>query len=396
MKAVVLAAGEGARMGPFTTSEPKVMIPVGNRPILEYVVQSLVDNAIHDIVLVVGYHRERIMSHFEDGRAFGARMEYVTQEKQLGTAHALFAARDTLQGTFLVVNGSNVIDARAVADLLRDDEGPAVLVAESDVPEKYGVVRLQDGYVEGIVEKPTERIGNLINTGVYRFDAEMLADLEPLVKEGRYDIPSLLTEVAGKRKVRAVHTQGVWIDALYPWDLLKVNAAALATVAEGKAGTIESGVTIRGPVGIGEGSHLRSGTYVQGPAVIGRGCEIGPHVVVLPSTSIGDNVRIQPFALVENSIVMDDCAIGAGSTVAHGVLGRGVRVGPNFAAPSGAAEVAIEGERHRVDPVGTFVGEDTVVGSGVAVEPGTIVGARCRIGDLARLRGAIPGGGIVI
>jgi glucose-1-phosphate thymidylyltransferase len=82
LKAVVLAAGEGTRLRPFTVSRPKVMIPVGNRPILEYVVSALVDNGVRDIVLVVGYRKERIMSHFADGKKFGAKITYAVQEKQ--------------------------------------------------------------------------------------------------------------------------------------------------------------------------------------------------------------------------------------------------------------------------------------------------------------------------
>ncbi|MDD1747358.1 MAG: nucleotidyltransferase family protein, partial [Methanomassiliicoccales archaeon] len=89
MKAVVLAAGEGTRLRPFTNSRPKVMIPVANKPILHFVVKALVDSGVKDIVLVVGYKRERIMSYFGDGKAFGANIHYVVQEKQLGTAHAL-------------------------------------------------------------------------------------------------------------------------------------------------------------------------------------------------------------------------------------------------------------------------------------------------------------------
>ena len=85
MKAVVLAAGEGARMGPFTASEPKVMIPVGNRPILEHVVRALVDEGVHEMVLVVGYRRERIMSYFQEGKEFGARIEYAVQNSRRGS-----------------------------------------------------------------------------------------------------------------------------------------------------------------------------------------------------------------------------------------------------------------------------------------------------------------------
>src|SRR2546428_783593 len=111
MKAVILAAGEGARMGPFTASVPKVMIPVGNRPLLEYVVQALAENGVRDLIFVVGYRRERIQSHFQDGKAFGAHITYVTQTKQLATAHAIWEARGHLEDRFIVLHGSNMAAA---------------------------------------------------------------------------------------------------------------------------------------------------------------------------------------------------------------------------------------------------------------------------------------------
>ncbi len=134
MKAVILAAGEGMRLRPLTASEPKVMIPVANRPILEYVVDALVKNDVREIVMVVGYRKERIMSHFEDGKKFGARIDYVVQEKQLGNGHALLSAKDRLSGEFMVLSGDNIVDRRAVGDLLRAGSCPSALVVESENP----------------------------------------------------------------------------------------------------------------------------------------------------------------------------------------------------------------------------------------------------------------------
>jgi len=392
MKAVVLAAGEGARMGPFTASEPKVMIPVGNKPILEYAVEALVENGIHDLVLVVGYRRERIQSHFEDGGRFGAHIEYAAQGKQLGTMHAVWEARAQLRGPFLVVNGSNLVDAQAVRDLLDAGEGPAVLIAESEAPEKYGVVSVSGQYVEKIVEKPRQPEGNLVNTGMYALDASALPVAESLINEGHYDLPSLVHALAAKARVRAVRTKGTWLDALYPWDLLKLNAHVLNEVGDLQSGTIEKDVTLRGKVTVGDGSRIRSGTYVLGPAVIGKGCEIGPNVVVYPSTSIGDNVKVQAFGVVSNSILMDDVILGPHSTLSNSVLASGVRVASNLMASSARADAQIEGEWHVVDPLGALVGEDTEIRDGVAIEPGSVVGARCRIGPLARVRGNVPSG----
>src|SRR5437773_2677817 len=394
MKAVVLAAGEGARMGPFTASEPKVMIPVGNRPSLEHVVRALVDEGVQDVVLVVGYRRERIMSHFQDGKAFGARIEYSVQNKQLGTAHSLIEARPKVSGPFLVLNGSNLIDRQAISDLVSGGTGPSVLITESENPSKYGVVLVSGDRVARIVEKPREPIGNLINTGAYALDDSIFPVIESLEKQGKHDLPSAIEALSATRPVRAIRTNGVWMDALYPWDLLKLNAEVLKGVHDVKAGTIEKGVTIRGKVSIGDGTVLRAGTYIQGPVSIGEGCEIGPHAVILAATSLGDNVHVGPFGLVDNSILMDDVDIGPGCILQDSVAGMGAKLRASIAAPRGRASVQIEGEWHDVESVGGLIGEDAEIGAGGVIESGAIVGARLRVGVNARLRGTIPDCGI--
>ncbi len=396
MKAVILAAGEGARMGPFTASEPKVMIPVGNKPILEYAVEALVENGVRELVLIVGYRKERIQSHFEDGGKFNARIEYATQAKQLGGLHALWEARPLLGGPFLVVNGSNLVDAQTVADLLEGGEEPSMLVAETEAPEKYGVVSLAGHYLETIVEKPRQPEGNLVNAGLYRFDPSVFGIAEALLNAGTYGMPEFVNALAAKTRVRAVRTKGTWLPALYPWDLLKVNAHVLNNIGDLQSGTIEKDVTLRGQVVIGEGSRIRSGTYVLGPAAIGRGCEIGPNVVVYPSTSIGDNVKVQAFSVLENSILMDDVLVGPQSHVSNSVLGEGVRVSSNLMASAAKADAQVEGEWHTVDLVGALVGEDTEIRDGVVIESGSVVGARCRVGALSRIRGNVPNGTTVM
>ena len=146
------------------------------------------------------------------------------------------------------------------------------------------------------------------------------------------------------------------MDALYPWDLLKLNAEVLKGVHDVKAGTIEKGVTIRGKVSIGDGTVLRAGTYIQGPVSIGEGCEIGPHAVILAATSLGDNVHVGPFGLVDNSILMDDVDIGPGCILQDSVAGMGAKLRASIAAPRGPASVQIEGEWHEVESVGGLIG----------------------------------------
>lgn len=395
MKAVVLAAGEGARMGPFTASEPKVMIPVGNRPILGYVVEALARAGVDEIAMVVGYRRERIMSFFQDGKAWHTKIAYVVQGKQLGTAHALWEARGQLKGRFLVVNGSNVIDERVVEDLLAGP-APGVAITRSETPTRYGSVVVDGGLVKAIVERPAQRISDYINTGMYAFDETVFADLEAMVKAGKTDMPSLVQALADRKAIHAVETKGVWADAMYPWDLLRVNGEVLKGVAEQKAGTIERSVTVRGPVHISEGTTVRAGSYLQGPCVIGKGCDIGPNAVVLPSTSVGANVRLGSFSVVQNSILMDDVAVGSGCTLQNSVVGMGARLAAGTLGAAETADVYIEGEWHRVPDAGVFIGEDTSLGAGVVLTPGVLVGARVRAAPQATLRGSIPNGAMVV
>ena len=396
MKALILAAGEGARMGPFTASVPKVMIPVGNRPLLEYVVQALVENGVRDLVLVVGYRRERIQSHFQDGKAFHARISYVTQTKQLGTAHAVWEARPHMEERFLVLNGSNMVDSRFVEDLLASRDKPAVLITQSERPRSYGVVTVRGKALVGITEKPTEVISNLINTGAYALDQRIFDEIERLAKEGKHDLPSAVSALAQRTEVEAIRTEGTWVDALYPWDLLRLNATALKGAHEVRAGTIEPAVTIRGRVSIGDGCVIRSGAYLLGPLTLGPGCEIGPNAVLLPSTSLGKNVRIGAHTTVANSILMDDVILGPACVVQDGVVGSGVVAKAGLLAASGSGDVQIEGEWHTVAQLGALIGEDVEIGNGVSVTPGTVINERARVESGARLRGTIPSGAVVL
>ncbi len=382
-------------MGPFTASVPKVMIPVGNQPILEHVVRALVESGLRDILMVIGYRRERIQSYFQDGKAFDARITYLSEPKQLGTAHTLRQAKPNLEGRFLVLNGSSLIDRPFVADLLEHADGPAVAIKESERPQEYGVVALRGRHVVGITERPREVRSNLISTGAYILDPCVFDLIDRAAEEGHHDLPTVLTEWAKSAAITAVESKGTWVDARYPWDLLRLNATALQSLPQVRAGTIEKGVTIHGRVSVGEGCMIRAGAYLQGPLSLGPGCEIGANAVLLPSTSLGKNVRVGPLTTIANSILMDDVNVGPSSVVQDSVLGSGVVARAGLLAASGPADVPIEGEHHAVRQIGGLIGEDSELGNGVIVECGTVVNERARAASGARLRGAIPAGAVV-
>jgi glucose-1-phosphate thymidylyltransferase len=396
LKAVILAAGEGTRLRPFTNSRPKVMIPVANKPVLHHVVRALVESGVKDIVLVVGYKKERIMSYFGDGKSFGATIKYAFQDKQLGTGHALKTAKPHLDEDFLVIAGDNLINARTVGDLLAQKTGMGVAVTTSETPSKYGVVCVEGGKVTSIIEKPQKKIGNIISTGMYRFTPEVFKLIEEGIDQGEGAITNILQLNLPRTAMNAVHITGRWMDAVYPWDLLRLNSVALELEGQDIRGTIENNVVLRGPIMVGAGSRIRSGSYIEGPVVIGEGCDIGPNVNIMPSTSIGDNVTIQPFTFIQEALITSNVTIGSHGHLSHCVLDDGVSLGPGFRAPADSAVAQVDREFFHLLRIGALIGENSRVGSGVVINSGCIVGAECKIGNQVKVTDNLENRSIVV
>lgn len=333
-QAIILAAGEGQRLRPFTAGRPKVMLKVGGKPLLEYVIQAVSDNGIRDVVIVTGYHREQILDYFGGGAAWGIDIHYVVQEQQAGTAHALAQAAGWADDEFLILPGDHFIDGRTIKDICHADS-PALLTAL--VPEadtvRYGVLELVDGMVRSVVEKPREPCCAPVSTGIFAFDRSVFDYLA-----GEADLPGVINRVVGDGvEIKAIPVDGPWLDIVFPRDILALNSFLLLQNPEKVIeGVVEDGVAIRGNVVTGAGTRIRSGSYLTGPVIIGGGCDIGPGTVIGSGSSIGHNVRIGPHCVIENSVIGDDVEMGAGCFLASGVIDGGCRIGPGFRAPEGA------------------------------------------------------------
>ncbi len=388
-QALILAAGEGQRLRPFTAKKPKAMISIAGKPILHHVIESLAQNGIRDIVLVVGYRREQIYDYLGSGDKLGVDITYVTQEKQLGTAHALAQAKSVAEDEFLVLNGDNLIEADTIARFVAE-KPQTMLVKSVDNPSRYGVVTLRKGMVESIAEKPSKPEGSIINTGIYAFDKGIFDFIE-----AELDIPSALNNMlAGGKRLNAHQTDGTWLDVVYPWDILSLNDIVIRQVKADLAGIIEAGVSLRGPVSVGKDTLIRSNTYVVGPVVIGANCEIGPNVCLLPATSIGDNVVISPFTGIKNSVIGSGVDIGFGCIIHDSVIEGGCVIGGRFTACVGEADVKIDDEHHSVN-VGAMLGAGCTIGSNVVAQPGAIVGNRSQVQSLKLISGRLPDGSLV-
>lgn len=363
-----MAAGEGQRLRPFTVNRPKVMLAIAGKPILRYVVEALAKNGVRNIVMVVGYRKDQIFDYFGAGEQFGVEITYIAQERQLGTAHALAQAQGVIADKFLILPGDNLIEAETIARFI-EVEPEAVLVKKVDNPKRYGVVDIVRGQVRSIAEKPEEAGSNIISTGIYAFTKEIFRFIDP-----ELDIPDTVNRmVAQECSVKAVTTDGTWLDAAYPWDILSLNDAVLRRIQPDLGGTIEANVAVKGKVSIGKNTAVRSHSYIAGPAVIGEDCEIGPSVCIQPSTSIGNNVVISPFSVIRNSVIGDDVNIGPGCVIYNSVIDKGCVIKGLLTACSNPAEIRINGEHHTVD-VGVMMGEGCRLGDNIAAKPGTIIG----------------------
>ncbi len=232
MKAVILAAGEGRRLRPFTETMPKVMLPISNKPVLEYVFDAVKNSGIDEIIVVVGYKKEVIMEHFKDYE--DVNITYVVQDKQLGTAHALLQAKSHIKGTFIVLSGDNIIDQSRISKLMKDKSKYSILIKEHPHPSKYGVVFVEKKSLRRIVEKPREEIGRFISTGIYKLPKNIFERIEKLSLQGVLALSSAVQTIVDDGEEINTIVASSWMDIVYPWDLISVNEAMIHQVSSSK------------------------------------------------------------------------------------------------------------------------------------------------------------------
>jgi UDP-N-acetylglucosamine diphosphorylase/glucosamine-1-phosphate N-acetyltransferase len=383
-KAVILAAGEGKRLRPFTETMPKVMLPVANKPLLEYVFDAARKSGIDEIVVVVGYKKEVIMEYFKDYK--GIKITYVTQDRQLGTAHALLQAKKHIKDSFIVLAGDNIIDPGSIAKLLKDQSEYSLLIKEHPHPSKYGVVFIENRNIRRIVEKPKEDVGKYISTGIYKLPRSVFTDIEQCTSEGAHALSSVIQSLVDKGKHINTVLAKSWMDIVYPWDLITVNEVMIQGTAASTSGIIEKGVTLKGPVLVGKDTKIYSGCYIVGPVIIGDSCEIGPNACIFPSTSIGNNTVVHSFSEIRSSVIMDDVHISSNSHISRSVIGKGCIIGDNFSTITAKVTIEIDDELKKIDtPIGAMIGEDCIIESHVVVDPGKIIGRKCKISPMKHI-----------
>ncbi len=375
------------------------MLRIANKPMIEYVVRSLSESGITEILMVVGYAKERIMNYFGNGKDFDVHIEYAEQKQQLGTAHAIKQAKDSVGDEFLVLNGDNLVSADTIADITkRHTGGTSILTTSRMDTSGYALVIESGGVVKEIVEG--ERLKNIhnINTGIYIFDRTIFDAIEETLQADVSEFgitDSIQRMIDAGYTVHAYRTDHTWTDVIHSWNLLDVNAMILEGVPDSVYMLADSRVNNR--VVVGRDSEIGENSYVKGPVMIGRNCDIGPNVVIAPSTSIGDNVTIEPFTYIRNSVIFDDVHIGSHSTIKNTIIGENNIIDSHFVVES-RKSLAVELNRklYHADELGTVIGDANTIGCNVSVTAGALIGIVCRIGAGTVVRKQIPSHALVV
>ena len=375
MQAIILTAGEGARLGSWTANRPKGMVPIGNRPILEYLVRGVVASGIKDIHMVVGYGKNSVMSYFGNGSDFGAEISYYFQEERTGTLEAMRIGMENVENEFLLIPGDNYVSGESFIKL-RNCEGLALLSGKADRWSKWGEIELSKGKPRITFDSP-EAYGRIHFTGIAKLNLSLAQEL---IKHSGKHIGESLQAILEKNDFDVIESLN-WHNIVYPWDLISGNRISLNDNLLYRSGKIEKNVIIKGEVSIGRGTIIRSGTYLTGPISIGESCDIGPNSVIGHSVSLGDNVRIGSFSEISDSIVMQNCEIGSYSSLKGTVIGDNTSIGSHGIAIPITRDILYFDKTFSVSDRGAMIGDNCTIGSRAVLQGGSILMNNATIGE---------------
>jgi mannose-1-phosphate guanylyltransferase len=351
MQAVILVGGEGTRLRPLTSTVPKPVVPLVDRPFISFMLDWLVRHGIDDVIMSCGFLASGVRNVLGDGAGLGIRLRFVEEPDPRGTAGALKFAEPMLDERFLMLNGDVLTDLDLSAQIAQHEQTGAkatlALVPVAD-PSAYGLVHLQeDRSVRDFVEKPSPDAidTNLISAGAYVLERDVLELVPPdrsvsierevwprLIGNGLYGFPA----------------ESYWLDIGSPerylqatFDIIEGNVATPVAERLGDGWlAIDDGATVQGrvvpPAVIERGAHVAPGAHVGSLVVLGDGVTIGAgttveRAVIMRGSEIGEGCTLR------DCIVAGGCRVGARSTISGGaVLGEGVTIGADNAIACGA------------------------------------------------------------
>lgn len=377
MKAIVMAGGEGTRLRPLTCSLPKPMVPLLDKPMLEYAIEHLLRFGITDMAFTLGYKPAVITDWVQDHAPLGAHIECFIEDTPLGTAGSVKNAAAFVDGGFLVFSGDALtdIDISAAAEFHKRNGAAATIVLKRmGNPLEYGVVISgSEGGVERFVEKPgwEDVFSDTINTGIYILEPKVLE----LIPAGqRFDFAKDLFPLMMQKKlpIYGYVAEGYWCDVGNIEAYIKAHEDLLKGAVTAKI----SGKNIGG-IFVSESANISNSALVQSPGFIGAGAVIGDGARIGQYSCIGSGARVGAYANVKRSIVFSGARVGRHTKLSGCVIGADASVRERCS----VYESAVVGERcslagdNRVSPhvrlwpekwlhAGASAGENIIWGHG--------------------------------
>ncbi|MER5890687.1 glucose-1-phosphate thymidylyltransferase [Streptomyces sp. NPDC001941] len=333
MKALVLSGGAGTRLRPITHTSAKQLVPVANKPVLFYGLESIAAAGITEVGIIVGDTAREIREAVGDGSRFGLDVTYIPQEAPLGLAHAVLIAREFLgEDDFVMYLGDNFI-VGGITDLVEEFRASRpdaqILLTKVPDPRAFGVAELDvDGRVARLEEKPADPRSDLALVGVYLFTPAIHAAVRAVKPSGRGELEithALQWLIDARATVKSTVISGYWKDTGNVADMLEVNRSVLELIDPLDEGSVDARTEIIGRVRIGRGAAVR-GSRIVGPAVIGAGTVV-ENSYIGPSTSIADNCRVTDSE-IEYSIVLSGSSLHGVGRVEASLIGRDVEITP--------------------------------------------------------------------
>jgi mannose-1-phosphate guanylyltransferase/phosphomannomutase len=354
MKAVVMAGGEGTRLRPLTSNQPKPMVPIVGKPCMEHILELLKQHGLEEVIVTVAFMPQAIRSYFGNGDALGLSVEYSVEESPLGTAGSVRLASDRLDETFIVISGDALCDVD-LTDLIRShrERGAAVTIGLKSVdnPLEFGIVVTDDeGRIERFLEKPSwsQVFSDTINTGIYVLEPEVLRHVPT---DGPFDFSKelfpLLLEMG--RPMYGYVFDDYWQDIGNLDQFRQANFDAL----DERVRLNVPGIRLRGNIWLGEGVEVDDLAAIEGPAFLGNYCRVAPDATVGPYSVLGSSVTLLERARTERSVIDAATHIGRSARVEGAVVGRSCDIRAHAHVQEGAA-----------------IGDEVTLGAQSAVLPG--------------------------
>jgi mannose-1-phosphate guanylyltransferase / phosphomannomutase len=359
MKAVVMAGGEGTRLRPLTSNQPKPMVPIVGKPCMEHIIELLKRHGFEDVIVTVAFLPQAIRSYFGTGESLGIQVGYSVEESPLGTAGSVRLAAGRLDDTFLVISGDALCDVdlgRLVAFHREKQASVTIGLKSVENPLEFGIVVTdEDGRVERFLEKPSwgQVFSDTINTGIYVLEPEVLRHV-PTDRPFDFskELFPLLLEMG--RPMYGCVLEGYWQDIGNLDQYRQANFDAL----EEKVRLEIPGIRIRGNVWLGEGVDVHDLDAIEGPAYLGNYCRIAPEATVGAYSVLSTSVTLRERARTARSIVDASTYIGRSAVVEGAIIGRSCDLRAHVRVHEG---VAIGDE--------VTIGAESVIMPGVRIYP---------------------------